>query len=122
MTMETLIRTSQRLINTVQMTTFRYLYNQINWDDRLIMIKGARGVGKTTMLRQHIKAVFGPSGSALYASCDNLWFSFNRIIDLADWHYSHGGTHLLTQRLIGTSPTWKKWSMKLCTNWAGCYM
>lgn len=106
--MENLIRTSQRLINTVQMTTFRYLYNQINWDDRLIMIKGARGVGKTTMLRQHIKAVFGPSGSALYASCDNLWFSSNRIIDLADWHYNHGGTHLYLDEIHRYKGNWQQ--------------
>lgn len=106
--METLIRTSQRLVNSVQMTTFRYLYNQINWDDRLIMIKGARGVGKTTMLRQHIKAAFGPSGSALYASCDNLWFSSNRIIDLADWHYNHGGTHLYLDEIHRYKGNWQQ--------------
>lgn len=48
--MENLIRTSRRLVGMVQMETFRYLYDEINWEDRLIMIKGARGVGKTTML------------------------------------------------------------------------
>ena len=63
--MENLIKTSQRLVNSVQTNTFRYLYSQINWDDRLIMIKGARGVGKTTMLRQRIKERFGPNGTAL---------------------------------------------------------
>lgn len=106
--MDTLIKTSQRLVNTVQMTTFRYLYDHINWNDRLIMIKGARGVGKTTMLRQHIKAVFGPSGSALYASCDNLWFSSNRIIDLADWHYNHGGTHLYLDEIHRYKGNWQQ--------------
>ncbi len=106
--METLIKTSQRLINTVQMTTFRYLYNQINWNDRLVMIKGARGVGKTTMLRQHIKANFGPLGGALYASCDNLWFTSNRIIDLADWHYNHGGTHLYLDEIHRYKGNWQQ--------------
>lgn len=106
--MESLIRTSQRLVNEVQMTTFRYLYNQINWNDRLIMIKGARGVGKTTMLRQHIKAEFGPNGRALYASCDNLWFSGNKIIDLADWHYSHGGTHLYLDEIHRYKNNWQQ--------------
>ncbi len=106
--METLIKTSQRLVNTVQMQTFRYLYNQINWNDRLIMIKGARGVGKTTMLRQHIKEVFGPSGSALYASCDSLWFSSNKIVDLADWHYNHGGTHLYLDEIHRYKGNWQQ--------------
>jgi len=106
--METLVKTSQRLVNTVQMTTFRYLYSQINWDDRLIMIKGARGVGKTTMLLQHIKATSGLSEAALYASCDNLWFSFHKIVDLADWHYNHGGTHLYLDEIHRYKGNWQQ--------------
>lgn len=106
--METIIKISQRLVNSVQMSTFRYLYNRIKWDDRLIMIKGSRGVGKTTMLLQHIKATFGHSGEALYASCDNLWFSSNRIIDLAEWHYSHGGTYLYLDEIHRYKGNWQQ--------------
>ncbi len=106
--METLINISQRLVNAVQMNTFRYLYDQIRWDDRLIMIKGARGVGKTTMLKQHIKASFGTSLKALYASCDNLWFSSNRIVDLADRHYNHGGTHLYLDEIHRYKGNWQQ--------------
>jgi len=106
--MENLIKTSQRLVSTVQTNTFRYLFNQINWDDRLIMIKGARGVGKTTMFRQHIKEKFGPTGPALYASCDNIWFTDNRIIDLASWHYDHGGTHLYLDEIHRYSGNWQQ--------------
>ena len=50
----------------------RYLYGRINWNARLIGIKGARGVGKTTMLLQHIKETFGNVDDALYVSLDNL--------------------------------------------------
>ncbi len=92
----------------MQMNTFRYLYDRINWNDRLIMIKGARGVGKTTLLLQHINAAFGPSGSALYASCDNLWFSSNSILALADWHYSHGGTHLYLDEIHRYKGNWQQ--------------
>lgn len=106
--MENLIRTSQRLINAVQMSTFRYLYDLVNWNDRLIMIKGARGVGKTTMLLQHIKAQFGPTGAALYASCDNIWFSENKILDLADYHYNHGGTHLYLDEIHRYAGNWQQ--------------
>lgn len=106
--MENLIKTSQRLVNAVQMNTFRYLYGKINWDDRLVMIKGARGVGKTTMLLQRIKEAFGVTGTALYASCDNLWFSDNRIVDLADWHYSHGGTHLYLDEIHRYRGNWQQ--------------
>lgn len=105
--MENLIKTSQRLVNSVQTNTFRYLYSQINWDDRLIMIKGARGVGKTTMLRQRIKERFGPNGTALYASCDNLWFTDNRIVDLVPWHYDHGGTHLYLDEIHRYGGNWQ---------------
>ncbi|MDE6368380.1 MAG: AAA family ATPase, partial [Muribaculaceae bacterium] len=90
------------------MTTFRYLYNFVNWDDRLIMIKGARGVGKTTMMLQHIKACFGPAGKALYASCDNIWFSENKILELADYHYNHGGTHLYLDEIHRYNGNWQQ--------------
>lgn len=106
--METLIKTSQRLVNSVQTHTYRYLYNKINWNDRLIMIKGARGVGKTTMLLQYIKRNFGTAGPALYASCDNLWFSNNRIVDLATWHYEHGGTHLYLDEIHRYPGNWQQ--------------
>lgn len=92
----------------VGMSTFRYLYDKINWDDRLVMIKGARGVGKTTMLLQHIKADFGPTGTALYASCDNLWFTGNRLTEFADYHYTHGGTHLYLDEIHRYPGNWQQ--------------
>ncbi|MBD5358319.1 MAG: ATP-binding protein [Bacteroides sp.] len=106
--MENLIKTSQRLVNMVQMTTFRYLYDKINWNDRLILIKGARGVGKTTLLLQHIKDAFGPTGTALYASCDNLWFTDNKIVDLVQYHYDHGGTHLYLDEIHRYNGNWQQ--------------
>ena len=106
--METLIKTSQRLVSMVQMTTFRYLYYKINWDDRLVMVKGARGVGKTTMLLQRIKEKFGPTGAAIYASCDNLWFTDNRIVDLVAYHYDHGGTHLYLDEIHRYPGNWQQ--------------
>lgn len=106
--MENLIRTSQRLVNSVQTDTFRYLYDKVNWNDRLVMIKGARGVGKTTMLRQHMKERFGVTGPALYASCDNIWFADNRLVDLTEHHYSHGGTHLYLDEIHRYPGNWQQ--------------
>lgn len=106
--MENLIRTSRRLVGMVQMETFRYLYDEINWEDRLIMIKGARGVGKTTMLLQRIREKFGAAGTALYASCDNLWFADNKIVDLVAYHYDHGGTHLYLDEIHRYSGNWQR--------------
>lgn len=92
--MERLFKTYGRLLAETDLSFTRYLYETINWDNRLIVIKGAKGVGKTTMLLQHIKRCFPDVRKALYASVDNLWFSTHSILDLAEYHYTHGGTHL----------------------------
>lgn len=72
----------------------RYLYDQINWNNRLIMLKGQKGVGKTTLLLQHIKRTFSDPESVFYASADHSWFATHSIVDLADYLVSHGKTHL----------------------------
>lgn len=91
---------SYRLVSQVDASHKRYLYHQLPWDNRMICIRGARGVGKTTMLLQRIAEAF-PMGSsaALYVSLDELWFSENRLVDLADYHYTHGGTHLFVDEV-----------------------
>ena len=48
--MDRLFKTYGRLLAQTDLNFTRYLYGQINWDNRLIVIKGAKGVGKTTML------------------------------------------------------------------------
>lgn len=106
--MENLIRTSQRLVSQIDTTLHRYLYGRINWDARQVMIKGARGTGKTTMLLQRIKEEFGLSEKALYASCDNMWFSDNSLLDLAEWHVTHGGTHLFLDEIHLYEGNWQR--------------
>src|SRR5574344_89076 len=74
----------------------RYLYNEINWDVRIIGIKGARGTGKTTMLLQRIKAKFGEDGNqALYASLDNIWFNTNSYDNYPRMNIVYTGSSLL---------------------------
>lgn len=89
--MERIYEISQRLIQTTNFPHRRYLYNKIAWSDPFIMLKGARGVGKTTIMLQRCKE--RPTTS-LYASLDQLWFNDHSIIDLAEYHYKHGGTDL----------------------------
>lgn len=72
----------------------RYLYDCINWDVRLVGIKGARGVGKTTMLMQHIKETFDNPDDALYISLDNLWFENHKLEELVEYLYTHGVMHI----------------------------
>jgi predicted AAA+ superfamily ATPase len=64
----------QRLIINIPYEHKRYLYEQINWDERCLLITGQRGVGKTTMILQHLKAHHADDTSALYISVDNPYF------------------------------------------------
>ncbi|MBQ5466414.1 MAG: AAA family ATPase, partial [Muribaculaceae bacterium] len=69
--MQSLINNYHRKIGSINLRFKRYLYNQINWDARIIGIKGARGVGKTTMLLQHILENYEDIDKTLYASLDD---------------------------------------------------
>ena len=92
----------QAMINRLRATTttfHRYLYNSINWNNRLIGIRGYRGVGKTTLVLQHIKESFNDRRSVLYASADHGWFQTHTIYDLAQYHCLHGGTHLFLDEI-----------------------
>lgn len=89
--MDRIYEISARVTESLDTPFRRYLYDMIAWSDRLIMIKGARGVGKTTMMRQRCKEN-GENG--VYASLDQLFFNDHTIVELADYHYKHGGTHL----------------------------
>lgn len=92
----------QAMANRLQMTTtifHRYLYGQINWDNRLIGIRGYRGVGKTTLVLQHIKEHFPNRQTVLYVSADHGWFQTHSLYDLAEYHQQHGGTHLFLDEI-----------------------
>jgi uncharacterized protein len=68
----------------------RYLHDEINWDSQLIVIVGARGVGKTTMILQHIKLTDARDKS-LYVSADHTYFSTHSLFDTASEFYRNGG-------------------------------
>jgi hypothetical protein len=78
----------------VDLTFKRYLHQKINWEARLIGIKGARGVGKSTLLLQHIKESFPNMQKVFYASLDDLWFRAHDLMELVEYLYTHGFTHL----------------------------
>ncbi len=93
-TIDYLYQVSNRKIAKVSLDYKRPLYHKINWDNRLIGIRGPKGVGKSTLLLQHIKEGFMDRSKVLYVSLDNIWFSSNSLIDLVEYHYTHGGTHI----------------------------
>ena len=85
---------SDRLIAGTNLDFKRYLFSNIDWRNRFVCLKGAKGTGKTTILRQHIKEQFGLTDSVFYLSFDHLWFTNHSALDLVDTLQKNGVTHL----------------------------
>jgi len=85
----------------------RYLLTQIDWSNRLIGIKGARGTGKTTLLLQRIKTKLSKDAVPLYASLDDLFFLENTLVSLAKEFVLQGGTHLFLDE-VHKYPNWSR--------------
>ncbi len=103
--MEKLFQLHKMLLQRQNLSYVRSLMETIPWDQRLVGIKGFRGVGKTTLLLQHIKQNYGTSDRALYISLDNIWFSENRLVDVAEQFVQYGGEHLYIDE-IHKYPDW----------------
>lgn len=88
-------RLSVDKINKVQTHLKRYCFDAVNWNDRLIALKGARGVGKTTLLLQKIRESGLEARQTLYVSLDSVWLDAKDIWLLAEYHAQHGGTRLV---------------------------
>ena len=83
--METLFKKHQILISQVSMDIVRETMQHISWEKQLVAIRGSRGVGKTTLMRQYIKKTYGiKPGEALYCVLDSLYFSNHSLIQLAE--------------------------------------
>jgi hypothetical protein len=105
--MKTLEKQFVQLLKFVSVDHIRDLYNEISWDARLIGIKGARGVGKTTMMLQRVKLAFPDTSKALYVSLDDLWFSNHSLPDLAQAAREDGITHLFIDE-VHRLPGWQR--------------
>lgn len=81
------------LLDLTPTSFHRYLYDEINWESRLIGILGARGVGKSTLILQHIKAAANPE-KHIYITAENLWFSKHTLLEFADSFSNSGGEYL----------------------------
>ena len=103
--METLQRKFYEKYALVQTDTIRDFINEVDWSDRIVGIKGSRGVGKTTLIFQYIKKNFKPDNNVLYVSLDDLYFAENRLYNLADMFYKKGGK-LLALDEVHRYPTW----------------
>ena len=94
MIMDILRKRHRALINNVETRFKRDIINELPWGERLIGIKGARGIGKTTLLLQYIKDNYNNSNDALYVSLDDPYFFKNNLLSFADDFVAKGGTHL----------------------------
>lgn len=73
----------------------RDILHRINWNASLIGIKGARGVGKTTLILQYIKLnLSNELDKVLYVSLDHIWFNNHNLFDLAHTFEQQGGKYL----------------------------
>lgn len=106
--MEQLIELFKRLLNLTDTTFVRYLHDRIDWSSRMIGITGPRGVGKTTMLLQHIKRYL-PVDNTLFVNADDIYFAEHRLFDLASEFYKYGGKHLYIDEIH----KYQDWSKEL---------
>jgi len=110
-----LLEASDRQIRDEEMTFHRYLFDEIDWRDRLICIKGPRGTGKTTLMRQYFRETFGLSSSrTVYASLDDLWFARHSIRELVGWLYDRGYTHLFLDEVHHLGKDWSLVIKNIC--------
>lgn len=89
--MEILLATSERLTEYTTDSFRRRLYSQINWENRLIGIKGARGTGKTTLMLQRIKSLGKSATEVAYFTLDDLYFTTHSLVETAAEFRRKGG-------------------------------
>ena len=105
--MDTLIEKSYQKVRDVDVRFVRSIMDKIDWNDRLIGIRGASGVGKTTLLLQRIKKFLGNTNESLYVSLDNLWFTEYSLVNLVDFFVKRGGKFLFLDE-VHKYPQWSQ--------------
>ncbi len=94
--MDNLFDKQDAMLQATDMGLVRDFINRVNWDAPMLCVRGARGVGKSTMIRQYIKRHYGVGNEqALYCSLDWVYFTQHSIIELAGAFYRRGGKLLV---------------------------
>lgn len=98
--MDTLFAKHDRLIANTSLDIVREMMNRVHWDARLLSIQGAKGVGKSTLLKQYIKLNYQPGDrKVLYCSADTIDFSRRTLVDLAGEFVMNGGERLIIDEI-----------------------
>lgn len=106
--MKRLFEYSNKLINETETSFLRYMYAEINWNNRMIGLIGPRGVGKTTLVLQYIKQNLNPA-ETLYITAEDFYFVDNKIIELVDTFVKFGGKYLFIDEIH----KYKDWAREL---------
>ncbi|HKK81806.1 MAG TPA: ATP-binding protein [Prolixibacteraceae bacterium] len=98
---------SYQQIKRTNNTFKRYLYERIDWNNRLNIIIGMRGTGKTTMMLQYAKEELPFDESTIYISLDDIYFTDNHLVEFAEEFVKRGGKYLLIDE-AQKYPNWSK--------------
>jgi len=101
-------KVSDRLLGNIVTAYKRDLYSEINFDSKLVLIKGFRGVGKTTLLLQYVKENY-PLEKSIFLSLDHIYFASNVLFDTVDYFYENGIRYFILDEVH----KYKNWSQEL---------
>jgi len=104
--MERLFRISNEAKRRVSNRFHRYLYDEIDWDNRLIGISGSRGSGKTFLMLQKLKELASHT-MALYVTLDDVYFTGNSLVSFVDDFEKQGGKYLFLDE-VHKYPNWSQ--------------
>ncbi len=116
--MQSIAENSAKKIQEAPMRFKRFLMNEINWERRLIAVKGARGSGKTSLLLQYLKEYPAEKDEILYASLDHMYFTEHRLVDFADNFVKTGGKILVLDE-VHKYPSWSREIKNIYDNYSG---